>query len=107
MNNVKILDCTLRDGGYYNNWDFSSNFANDYLKTLTKTSVDYIEIGFRKSINNVGSGPSGLKKVGNFLTTKESLISKLSIPEKKKIAVMIDLSDYLEKNELKKNSKKF
>ncbi len=20
--NIKILDCTLRDGGYYNNWDF-------------------------------------------------------------------------------------
>ena len=23
MNKIKILDCTLRDGGYYNNWDFS------------------------------------------------------------------------------------
>ena len=21
-NKIKILDCTLRDGGYYNNWDF-------------------------------------------------------------------------------------
>ena len=29
---MKILDCTLRDGGYYNNWDFSKDLVNDYLK---------------------------------------------------------------------------
>ena len=23
--NLKILDCTLRDGGYYNNWNFKKN----------------------------------------------------------------------------------
>ena len=32
MNKIKILDCTLRDGGYYNNWDFSKEIVNDYLK---------------------------------------------------------------------------
>ena len=25
MQNIKLLDCTLRDGGYYNRWDFSEN----------------------------------------------------------------------------------
>ena len=30
-NKIKILDCTLRDGGYYNNWDFSNDLVNDYL----------------------------------------------------------------------------
>ena len=44
MDNVKILDCTLRDGGYYKNWDFSTNFAKNYLKVLSKTSVNIIEI---------------------------------------------------------------
>ena len=28
--NVKILDCTLRDGGYYNNWDFSFDLVGAY-----------------------------------------------------------------------------
>ena len=28
-----ILDCTLRDGGYYNNWDFSKDLVNQYLKS--------------------------------------------------------------------------
>ena len=57
MHNVKILDCTLRDGGYYNNWDFSTNLSKNYLNVLSKTSVDVIEIGFRKPISNIGSGP--------------------------------------------------
>ena len=112
MDNVKILDCTLRDGGYYNNWDFSKKFANRYLNVISKTSVNTIEIGFRKPINNIGAGPSGLKKIGNFLDTKETLVSKLFIPKQKTIAVMIDLSDYIGKDSYKnlrnnfKNSKR-
>ena len=94
MDNVKILDCTLRDGGYYNNWDFSTNFAKNYLKVLSKTSVNIIEIGFRKPINNIGSGPSGLSKIGKFLTSSEKDLSKLKFDRNKKISVMIDLSDY-------------
>ena len=26
MKNLTILDCTLRDGGYYNDWNFSKDF---------------------------------------------------------------------------------
>ena len=94
MQHYKILDCTLRDGGYYNNWDFSTIFVKNYLNALASTSVDIIEIGFRKPVNNIGSGPSGLKKIGKFLSSEEKYLSKLNIPKGKKISVMIDLSDY-------------
>ena len=108
MDNVKILDCTLRDGGYYNNWDFSLKFANDYIKSLSTTSVDSIEIGFRKPINtNTSSNQTTLKKIGNFLITKENLIDNLKIPQNKTLAVMIDLSDYADKNGLKYLKKNF
>ena len=40
-----ILDCTLRDGGYYNNWDFESDVVERYLKSMQAASVDVIEIG--------------------------------------------------------------
>ena len=30
-NELKILDCTLRDGGYYNNWDFSNLLKASFL----------------------------------------------------------------------------
>ena len=44
MKKIKILDCTLRDGGYYNNWDFSQELVESYLKTMSATKMDYVEI---------------------------------------------------------------
>ena len=44
---LKILDCTLRDGGYYNNWFFTKDLINEYLKVMSVIKVDYFEIGFR------------------------------------------------------------
>ena len=44
---LKILDCTLRDGGYYNDWDFSKSLVDQYLITMDNSNVDVIEIGFR------------------------------------------------------------
>ena len=49
MKNFNILDCTLRDGGYYNNWNFSKNIIQDYLNNISKTSIRYVELGFRSS----------------------------------------------------------
>lgn len=44
----KILDCTLRDGGYLNNWGFGFENIQSILKNLYKSGVDYIECGFLK-----------------------------------------------------------
>lgn len=44
---TKILDCTLRDGGYYTNWDFSSDVVKTYIETTNKLPVDYLEVGYR------------------------------------------------------------
>jgi 4-hydroxy 2-oxovalerate aldolase len=46
---MKILDCTLRDGGYYTNWDFSADTVKAYLKSFNKLPVDYLEIGYRSN----------------------------------------------------------
>ena len=40
------LDCTLRDGGYYNSWDFSEELINEYLSAMEAIKVDYVELGF-------------------------------------------------------------
>ena len=45
--NFKLLDCTLRDGGYYNNWNFSEKIIQKYLKSIETTGIRYVEIGFR------------------------------------------------------------
>ena len=47
IQDIKVLDCTFRDGGYYNLWDFSAELSNEYLSSIAKTGVDVVEIGFR------------------------------------------------------------
>ena len=47
MKDIILLDCTLRDGGYYNNWDFSDALVKDYLQVMKSCSIDYVELGFR------------------------------------------------------------
>ncbi|MGN1303817.1 MAG: aldolase catalytic domain-containing protein [Oscillospiraceae bacterium] len=44
--NVSILDCTLRDGGYINNWMFGREIISHISKELTNSSIEYIEGGF-------------------------------------------------------------
>lgn len=45
----KILDCTLRDGGYYTNWDFDHKLVKTYFESFNKLPVDYLEIGYRSN----------------------------------------------------------
>ncbi|HEA20200.1 MAG TPA: hypothetical protein ENH87_04715 [Pricia antarctica] len=42
-----ILDCTLRDGGYYTDWDFDKTLVKEYAQTMENLPIDYIEIGYR------------------------------------------------------------
>ncbi len=44
---MKILDCTLRDGGYYTNWDFNKELVHTYLDSFEKLPVQYLEVGYR------------------------------------------------------------
>jgi len=44
---MKILDCTLRDGGYYTNWDFDKDLVKTYCKSMESLPIDYVEIGYR------------------------------------------------------------
>ena len=49
MSKIKILDCTLRDGGYVNNWDFGCKNIDKIISNLVCANIDYIECGFIKS----------------------------------------------------------
>ena len=46
-NKPMILDCSLRDGGYYTNWDFSNAVVKNYILAMNNLPIDYIEIGYR------------------------------------------------------------
>ncbi|HIQ80609.1 MAG TPA: aldolase catalytic domain-containing protein [Candidatus Scatavimonas merdigallinarum] len=46
MKQVKLLDCTLRDGGYVNNWQFGRETIRDMLYRFAKSGADIVECGF-------------------------------------------------------------
>jgi 4-hydroxy 2-oxovalerate aldolase len=46
MNNIKVLDCTLRDGGYVNNWAFGNDNITKIISKLYEANIDIVECGF-------------------------------------------------------------
>ena len=46
MSKIKLLDCTLRDGGYVNDWKFGHDNIESIFERLFDAGVDVIEIGF-------------------------------------------------------------
>ncbi|MGY8810598.1 MAG: hypothetical protein ACKVK5_06145 [Pseudomonadales bacterium] len=87
MKELKVLDCTLRDGGYYNNWDFSLELTDQYLEAIALSGVDYVELGLRNY-------PSDVFKGANAFTTEEYL-SSLKLPVGPKYGVMVDAKTIL------------
>jgi 4-hydroxy 2-oxovalerate aldolase len=46
---VKVVDCTLRDGGLVNNFRFTDEFVRDLYLANIKAGVDYMEFGYKAS----------------------------------------------------------
>lgn len=49
---LKLLDCTLRDGGYVNNWNWGFSKAKSIINYLVKSGIDVIEVGFLRNIES-------------------------------------------------------
>lgn len=83
-----ILDCTLRDGGYYNNWDFKPEVVDAYLNAMASANIDYVELGLRNFPKVGFDGP--------FAYTTEAFIQSLNLPEGPKYGVMVDAKTILD-----------
>lgn len=46
---IKILDCTIRDGGLINKWQFSDAFVGKVYQSLSQAGIDYMEVGYKSS----------------------------------------------------------
>lgn len=49
MGRISLLDCTLRDGGYINDWRFGEDAIPDMIESLEQANVDILEIGFLRN----------------------------------------------------------
>ena len=83
--NIKILDCTLRDGGYINNWEFSQPQISKIVNALEKSKIDIIELGYLddKKGNSINS------TLFNSIVSVDKALSDLAKTVQK--VVMIDL----------------
>lgn len=79
---IKILDCTLRDGGYYNEWEFGGDLVDDYLAVMAACDVDYVELGLRQLSNDSYRGAHAY--------TSSAYLSRLNLPSGPTYGCMMD-----------------
>ena len=84
---MKILDCTLRDGGYYCDWDFDESTVRKYLAAIAMAKVDIVEIGFRNLPQN--------RFCGAFAYSTDEYLDSLTLPENIFLSVMINAKDVI------------
>ena len=85
---IKVLDCTIRDGGLINNHDFDFKFVRAVYKALSDAGVDYMEIGYKNSKRLFSP-----KEFGTWKFCDDADISKVidGIESQTKISVMVDV----------------
>jgi 4-hydroxy 2-oxovalerate aldolase len=79
---AKLLDCTLRDGGYYTNWDFGGKIIEQYIKATNILPIDYLELGYR----NLPSDDY----MGKYAYLPVYEIEKIRRNSTKKLAIMLN-----------------
>lgn len=52
QDDLKLLDCTLRDGGYVNDWKWGYHRAKGIIQLLVRAGVDIVEVGFLRNVDN-------------------------------------------------------
>lgn len=85
---IKVLDCTIRDGGLINNHDFDARFVREVYKALSAAGVDYMEVGYKNSKRLFSP-----KEFGKWKFCDDEEIKKVidGIESKTKISVMVDV----------------
>ena len=97
---LELLDCTIREGGYRNNWNFSDEEVLDCYKAVSKSAYDYFEIGFRSSLDDIN------KKGKWYYCLDKDIDDIVNQFQGCKISVMADISKVtLNDFQEKKNSK--
>ena len=80
---LKILDCTLRDGGYYNNWDFDFELIKEHIEVIKSCNIDIYPIA---EINSFGdfiiTKPEGSGGLVNRETVCEQILYEMGDPKK-------------------------
>ena len=85
---IKVLDCTIRDGGLMNNHNFDARFVREVYRALSEAGIDYMEIGYKNSKRLFSA-----KEYGKWKFCEEDDIKRIieGIPSKIKLSIMVDV----------------
>ncbi|MED3793807.1 3-deoxy-manno-octulosonate cytidylyltransferase [Niallia alba] len=86
MKSINILDCTLRDGGYINNWLFGRKQTIQIIDSLIESNIDIIECGYLDTGIDSNINSTRFKSVEEF----DLLISEVTIKNDVKFFLMVD-----------------
>ena len=88
---IQFLDCTLRDGGYINNWTFGQDNTSRITTELTDAQIDMIEIGYLKdnAYNSDQSIFSSIEDISQFIPNDKKNTTYLA---------MIDVGRFSQEN---------
>ena len=92
---MKILDCTLRDGGYYTNWDFDSQTVDSYIRAMNALPIDYLEVGYRNNPSKEYLGKFGYSPISVLKHLRETCTKKLVVMLNEKSTKPEDLDSLL------------
>jgi len=87
---MKLLDCTIRDGGYVNNWHFTDSQLRECYIACSKSGVDYMEIGFRNLKKPELTNKYGL----SFFGHEEYINRVVGVIYGCKLAVMVTINAF-------------
>lgn len=100
MQSVKLLDCTLRDGGFLNDWNFGYSSIQSIFSRLVKSDIDIIEIGFIDDRRKFD--------INRTINPNTESFDKIFNGQKKRNSLIVGMIDYgtcsLENISLSKNS---
>ena len=84
---IKVLDCTIRDGGLINNHYFTDEFVREVYKALSAAGIDYMEMGYRSSRKYAPQG-----EFGDWKYCDDEKISEIidGIESNVKLSIMVD-----------------
>lgn len=79
MRTFKIFDATLRDGGYYTDWDFDNQTVDAYIKAMNALPIDYLELGYRNNPSKEYLGKYGYCPVSVLKHIRATCTKKLDV----------------------------
>ena len=77
---LKVLDCTIRDGGLINDHCFEDGFVKAVYETCVAAGIDYMEIGYKALAED--SSPATSSAPGSSATRTTSAASSATTPRR-------------------------